>query len=624
MVMRLRIGYQVAFVFVIITILTLLIAATALRAVSVYNGYFQAIKDQYNFDIGLYNLRGTVQDQVRIAVQNVISDTKITQAFTDRIGKVQDAIAQLNRQSAAKTDDNAATLDRMRTAYNTFATALQPALQAASSDEAQARKLLATYITPTLDFVTDYSRYAASQNPLENFIYQIDTLLDATDKRVQELDGLTRQAYDDVTRQVAVAGGAALVISALLLFFLTRNLVNPTQQLLEAAEQIGQGNFDQLVTVNSVQEMQQLANAINTMAARLKTSRSETENLAASERQVRERLEKSIGEYTAYLEKVGERNLSSYLTITPNGGNDSVSNDLRVLGESLNKTVASLAAIASQSREIASSTASAAAEILAAVMSQVTGGNEQSSAVVELRTTVEKSRDVSEQTTRQAQGVVDMANRLQETVALGESAIEENVASMDRVRTQTESIASSVLALSERTQAISQIISSVDDLAEQSKILALNAAIEAARAGEAGKSFAVVADEVRNLANQSRQATGRIGEMLGEIQRATNKVVMTTEEGIKQVDAAVQLVRRAGEAIEALAESVERSSESAQQILVATQQQLLGMGQMVEAMDNIERVTAQSVTAGLQTERAAHNLNEMAQRLLQSVEQYRL
>ncbi len=623
--MRIRIGHQVAGVFAVITIMTLLIIGTALRTVSVYNSYFQSMKDEFSFDIGLYRLRGIVQDQVRIAVQNVTSETKISQAFNDRVADARKIISDLKMEPSASASETSAALDRMLRAYNEFADSLQPALQAATKgDEAQARALLATYILPNLDFVSNFQTYAGSKNPLEAFIYEIDTVLQRTDQRVQDLDILTRVAYDDVSRQVVIAAVAALLISAILLYFLTRNLVTPTHQLLETAEQIGSGNFDQRLTLNSVMEMEQLADAINTMAARLKASRDESDRLSGSERGVRERLEKTIGDYTAYLEKVGQRNLSTYLTIAPDGESDSVSNDLRVLGESLNKTVASLAAIASQSREIANSTASAAAQILAAVTSQVSGGNEQSGAVVELRTTVEQSQSVSEQTAAQAQGVVDMANRLQETVALGESAIEENVASMDRVRTQTESIAASVLALSERTQAISQIINSVDDLAEQSKILALNAAIEAARAGEAGKSFAVVADEVRNLANQSRQATGRIGEMLGEIQRATNKVVMTTEEGIKQVDAAVQLVRRAGEAIEALAESVKRSSDSARQILIATQQQRLGMGQMVEAMDNIEQVTAQSVTAGLQTETAAHNLNEMAQRLLQSVEQYQL
>ncbi len=623
--MRLKIRNQITGVFAVVAVMTVLIAVTALRTTGNYNGYIQQSTQEYAFDINLYKLRGVAQDQVRIAVQNLVVDTKLTNAFNARVTVAHSVIADLTQEANAQSSDDKTTVDAMSASYNQFVDALQGSLQAAAKpDNALALQLLTPYISPTLDFVNGYTNYASSQNPLEAFIYHIDTLLAKAEANLLQLQQDAQMAYNDVIRQVMIAGAAALIITGLLLFILTRNLVQPINKVLDVAEQIGQGNFDERLQLNSVREMTQLADAINLMAVRLKTTRAESEALSNSERQVRERLEKSIGDYTAYLEKVGQRNLSTFLSINGDNETDRVSTDLRMLGESLNSTVASLAAIATQSREISNSTASAAAQILAAVMSQVTGGNEQSGAVVELRTTVEKFRDASRQTTEQAQGVTTMAARLQETVALGESAIEENIASMDRVRTQTESIASSVLALSERTQAISQIITSVDDLAEQSKILALNAAIEAARAGDAGKSFAVVADEVRNLANQSRQATGRISEMLGEIQRATNKVVMTTEEGIKQVDSAVQLVQRAGEAIEALAESVARSSQSAQEILAATEQQTFGMGQMVEAMDNIERVTAQSVTAGLQTEKAAHNLNEMAQRLLRSVEQYQL
>ena len=94
-------------------------------------------------------------------------------------------------------------------------------------------------------------------------------------------------------------------------------------------------------------------------------------------------------------------------------------------------------------------------------------------------------------------------------------------------------IAETILALSEQTQQIGDIIATVNDIADQSNLLALNAAIEAARAGEAGKGFAVVAGEVRSLAEQSRQATAQVKEILGDIQKATNTAVMVTEEGTK-------------------------------------------------------------------------------------------
>ena len=89
-----------------------------------------------------------------------------------------------------------------------------------------------------------------------------------------------------------------------------------------------------------------------------------------------------------------------------------------------------------------------------------------------------------------------------------------------------ESVAQSIVRLSEQSQTIGEIIATVNDLAEQSNLLAVNAAIEAAKAGEHGKGFAVVAQEVKSLAGQSKQATNQVRAILGDIQKATNAAAM--------------------------------------------------------------------------------------------------
>ena len=89
----------------------------------------------------------------------------------------------------------------------------------------------------------------------------------------------------------------------------------------------------------------------------------------------------------------------------------------------------------------------------------------------------------------------------------GKKSVEESIAGINHVREQIDSIAESIVKLSEQSQAIGEIIATANDIAEQSNLLAVNAAIEAAKAGEQGKGFAVVAQEVKNLAEQSKQAT---------------------------------------------------------------------------------------------------------------------
>ena len=276
-------------------------------------------------------------------------------------------------------------------------------------------------------------------------------------------------------------------------------------------------------------------------------------------------------------------------------------------------------AIARPLQESANVVASSSTEILAAASEQAAGANETMAAVAQTVATVEEVTLTAQQSSERARAMGSSAERAADLARSGRRAAEDSVATMDAVRQQVEGTAQSILSLAERAQAISEIISTVDDLADQTNLLALNAAVEAARAGDAGRGFAVVAGEVRGLAEESKRATVQVRQILGEIQRATNAAVMTTEQSTARAGTGSKQAAEAGETIRTLAEAVTAASESAAQIVASAGQQAVGMEQIRQAITNIQEATRQNLTASRQTESAAQDLNQLGHRLVELV-----
>ena len=288
------------------------------------------------------------------------------------------------------------------------------------------------------------------------------------------------------------------------------------------------------------------------------------------------------------------------------------------------KMVGNLRTMTEQTKEAVNALSSASTEISASVTEIASGATETATAANETSTTVEEVRQTAMDSNRKSKHVSESAQKAVQISQAGEKAVAATIEGMRRIERQMESIAESIMKLSEHGQAIGGIIATVEDVAEQSNLLAVNASIEAARAGEHGKGFAVVAQEVKSLAEQSKQATSKVRNILDDIQKATSGAVMTTEQGSKAVEAGVKQSTEAGEAIQRLANSVAEAAQATTQISVSSQEQVVGMDQVVSAMESIKQASSQNVTATRQVESAAHDLQELGHRLKHLVEQYRL
>jgi methyl-accepting chemotaxis protein len=314
--------------------------------------------------------------------------------------------------------------------------------------------------------------------------------------------------------------------------------------------------------------------------------------------------------------RISEGDLTSNIEET--GSDD----EIGVLMVSFKQMLETLRKLTAQIKEAANGLATAASEISASVTEIASSATETATAANETSTTVEEVRQTALDSNRKAKHVSESAQKGVQISQTGEKAVSESIDGMHRIEQQMESIAQSIMKLSEHGQAIGGIIATVEDVAEQSNLLAVNASIEAAKAGEQGKGFAVVAQEVKSLAEQSRQATLRVRQILDDIQKSTSSAVMTTEQGSKAVEAGAIKSREAGEAIQRLASGVGEAAQATTQISVSSQEQLVGMDQVVSAMESIKQASSQNVTATKQVESAARDLHDLGQRLKQLVEQY--
>jgi methyl-accepting chemotaxis protein len=195
---------------------------------------------------------------------------------------------------------------------------------------------------------------------------------------------------------------------------------------------------------------------------------------------------------------------------------------------------------------------------------------------------------------------------------------------MESIREQAEAVAENVIALSEKTQMVGEIVATVNDIAEQSHLLALNAAIEAAAAGEHGRSFSVVAGEIKNLAAQSKEATVQVKSILGDIQKRINSSVMLTEEVVKRVEVGKRQSDRAASSIQEMTSSIQQSLQASQQIMAGTNQQQIGFEHVTQAVKYIGQSSEQAAASTRQMERAAADLAALGQQLRKATDRYRL
>ncbi|WP_257452832.1 methyl-accepting chemotaxis protein [Archangium lipolyticum] len=243
-------------------------------------------------------------------------------------------------------------------------------------------------------------------------------------------------------------------------------------------------------------------------------------------------------------------------------------------------------------------------------------------ALQETQVTAQEIKQTSLLAAQKAEGVLKQAERADQIGRLGEGAIEQSLQGLTDIYQQVQQMATSIRSLDERTRQIADITQTVKALADRSNMLALNAAIEAVRSGEHGKGFAVVAREIRNLANQSIKATDKVHDVLEELSNAISSTAAMSEQGSDKVHSSLAQVQGFGDNIRQLTNIVRDNVSSVRQISAAVTQQNQGIGQIFQAMSDLQKIMDQTMASLQTSDEAATQMRSVVSRVTGFVEKY--
>lgn len=280
-------------------------------------------------------------------------------------------------------------------------------------------------------------------------------------------------------------------------------------------------------------------------------------------------------EATRVLKSLSEGDLTQKYSVDTQG-------ELKVMGESLNKTISILSDLIS--------TVITNAENIVAASEQMSSSAQQ----------------LSEGATGQASSVEEISSSMEEMTA----NIQQNTSNSrqtEKISTQsaTEILESkdSVLETVESMKTIASKISIIGEISRQTNLLALNAAVEAARAGEHGRGFAVVAAEVRKLAERSQLAATEIDEVSGK---------------------SVAVAQKSGEMLSTVVPNIQKTSDLVQEITASSIEQSSGAEQINSAIQNLNNVVQENAATAEQMAAGAEELNAQAEQLQDAVSFFKL
>jgi methyl-accepting chemotaxis protein len=314
-----------------------------------------------------------------------------------------------------------------------------------------------------------------------------------------------------------------------------------------------------------------------------------------------------------------------------NGGSDAgdaagkvEKDEIRHLSSVFVRMTKSLHSLIGQVRNAGIQVVSSATEISASARELEATASEQAASISEVNAT---SKEISAGSKDLAKTMNDVATVASQTASLAEEGhieLKGMESTMRQLVDATSSIAGKLETISDKTNNIGSIVTTITKVADQTNLLSLNAAIEAEKAGEYGLGFSVVAREIRRLADQSAVATLDIEEMVKEMQSAVSSGVMEVDKFVQQVRQGVQDVETISEQLATIIREVQTLIPHFEAVARAMGSQSLGAEEISKAMGNLSDGAYQTRQVVEEFNRAVEQLTEAVEGLQDEVSHFKV
>lgn len=410
------------------------------------------------------------------------------------------------------------------------------------------------------------------------------------------------------TRVVLIGALVAIVIGLGVGFLLARFFAEGVTHIAQVAKQAAAGNLQARARLDSKDELGQMAVAFNAMLDRI-TKLVQTED-------ERDQLQRRLMEFLVLVSEVSKGDLTKRGAVTA----DMFGN----LADAFNLMLDRFGQLMKQVREAAGRVNESAGDLRATAGQMADTARHQAAESVRTLNAVEGLAQSMRQVAETAGGSADSAREALTATERGRIAVQETVQDMQSIRGAVQRMSKQVKGLGDRSLEISQIVSTIRDIASQTNLLALNAAIEAAGAGEAGARFAVVADQVRKLAESSTQATREIADLVKVIQTETQDAVVAMEHETQAVEAGSASAMRTGDVFKEISQIAQRSSELAQMIASSSTEQAAATDEVARTIKDITGEAVSTQRSADDTRLTIEEMAKLSEGLTSSVGQFKV